>query len=92
VEEDPSEAVPGEHPGDLHLRPIGGPAGREIADILVRVRVSDHHVLLIAGGAEGLAVLGHGQQAVHRHRRFGETRAGLEKRHDPKPRGLAAGP
>jgi hypothetical protein len=58
VEEHPAHAVPRELLGERHLRPVGRPAGGDVARVLVGVGVADHHLLLVAGRAQGGAVDG----------------------------------
>ena len=53
----------------LDLGPVGGPARGDVADVLVGVRVADHHLLLVADRAQRRAVDGLRQQRVHRRRR-----------------------
>src|ERR1700733_1869608 len=50
MEEDPVEAVAAKHLGEPDRGPGGGPRRGDVADILVRVRVADHHLLLVPDG------------------------------------------
>ena len=56
--------------GERDLRAVGRPAGGDVADVLVRVRVADHHLLLVADGAQRGAVDRQLQQRAHRRRRL----------------------
>ncbi len=47
-----------------HLGPVGGPARGDVTDVLVRVRVADHHLLLVADRAQGRAVHRLAQQSA----------------------------
>ena len=90
VEEHPPHAVSLELLGERDLRPVGRPAGGDVARVLVGVRVADHHLLLVADRAQRGAVDRQLQQRAHRRRRLLERLVGLEQRHDPQPRVLAA--
>ena len=82
----------GDDLGDLRLRAVGGPARGDVADVLVGVRVADHHLLLVPHAAQRRAVDRLAQQRVHRRRGTREGGAGLEQRHDPQLRALAPDP
>jgi len=78
VEEDPAEAAGAEHARHLHLGPVGGPRGGDVAHVLVRVRVADHDLLLVADRAQRVAVLLPVERGAHRRRGGGEGLTGLE--------------
>ena len=91
VEERPGDAVLAHDGGELQLRAVDRPARGDVADVLVGVRVADHHLLLVADGAQRGAVDRRGEQRAHRVGGGGERLAGLEQRDDPQLRVLAAG-
>ena len=90
VEEDPRDAVALELLGERDLGAVGRPARRDVARVLVGVRVADHHLLLVADRAQRGAVDGQLEQRAHRLGRLLERVLGLEQRDDPQPRALAA--
>ena len=90
VEELPRDAVLAHDRGHVELRAVDVPARRDVADVLVGVRVADHD-LLLADGVERRAVDRRLEQRADRVRRLGERVAGLEQRHDAQLRADAAG-
>ena len=71
--------------GDGHERGLGlvqRPVGGEVATVLVRVRVADHHLLAVAVGAHVGAVPRLGEQRVERGSGVVEVVDRLEQRHD----------
>ena len=64
-----SAPVLAQHVGERDLRAVGRPARGDVADVLVGVRVADHHLLLVADGAQRRAVDRLGEQRAHRVRR-----------------------
>ena len=56
VEEDPRDVVAPELLGERDLGAVGRPARRDVARVLVGVRVADHHLLLVADRAQRGAV------------------------------------
>ena len=90
VEEHPRDAVALELLGERDLRAVGRPARRDVARVLVGVRVADHHLLLVADRAQRGAVDRQLEQRAQGLGRRLERVLGLEQRHDPQPRALAA--
>ena len=78
--------------GERDLRAVGRPARRDVPRVLVGVRVADHHLLLVADRAQRGAVDGQ-LAAASRIVSAASDRVslGLEQRHDPQQRALAAG-
>ena len=85
VEELPRDAVLAHDRGHLELRAVDVPARRDVADVLVGVRVADHH-LLLADGVQRGAVDRRLEQRADRRGGLGERLAGLEQRHDAQLR------
>jgi hypothetical protein len=91
MKEDDARAVRLDHRGDLGLRSVGGPARCDVADVLVGVRVADHHLLLVADGSERRSIHRLVEQAADDRGRVGEPAARLEQWHDPQHGAFAAG-
>jgi hypothetical protein len=92
VEEDPADAVLGHQLGEADLRLVDAPAGRYVPDVLVRIGVPEHDLLLVADRPQRRPVDRRREQGAHRVGRVGQRLAGFEERHDAQHRVLAARP
>jgi hypothetical protein len=76
---------------DRLLRPVQRPVGREIAAVLVAVRIADHHHLLAPARIEMRPVDGQREELREDTGRCLEVLERLEERHDQQAR-FAPGP
>src|SRR4029079_9816380 len=84
VKEGESDATVMEHRRELLLRFVERPTRTEVADVLVRVGIPDHHFLLVADRPERIAIDSLVQQRGHDFRRLVERLTLFKKWNDAK--------